>query len=215
MVGILPTSNPERRWRVRAVLRHAGADHDLALAFGRAQRARPWCSPGANACRQPTARRRRGSSSTSRPRRRRSPRPRPASACALNAAVERRIAALDLAQYQWTYKRYTLRPSGTRRGQPTATSSAGGGRSSKGLPGRRRRNHASRRPRESRLRPPAGSAHIAASCASSRCQRCKGRLHGEIGTARGTVRDHRRIQPGLVEQARQCLHRRVRIARFR
>ena len=34
---------------------------------------------------------------------------------ALNAQVER-IAARDLAQYQWTYKRYTLRPDGS--GQP-------------------------------------------------------------------------------------------------
>ena len=39
----------------------------------------------------------------------------PRAVAALNAQVER-IAARDLAQYQWTYKRYTLRPDGS--GQP-------------------------------------------------------------------------------------------------
>ncbi|QQP95287.1 lauroyl acyltransferase [Lysobacter enzymogenes] len=42
----------------------------------------------------------------------------PALACAaLNQAVER-IARRDPAQYQWTYKRYTLRPSGDGRDNP-------------------------------------------------------------------------------------------------
>ena len=40
---------------------------------------------------------------------------------ALNGEVER-IAARDLAQYQWTYKRYTLRPDGS--GQPNPYSHA-------------------------------------------------------------------------------------------
>ncbi len=44
--------------------------------------------------------------------------PDPQRACAaLNAAVER-IARRDPAQYQWTYKRYTLRPSGDGRDNP-------------------------------------------------------------------------------------------------
>jgi KDO2-lipid IV(A) lauroyltransferase len=38
-------------------------------------------------------------------------------AAALNAAVER-IARRDPAQYQWTYKRYTLRPPGSGEGNP-------------------------------------------------------------------------------------------------
>ena len=89
----------------------------LFRAFGRAQRR----DRGVRPVRTPAGGRRRVAAGVRRPRRarrrRRSPRPRPASACALNAAVER-IAARDPAQYQWTYKRYTLRPSGTRRGQP-------------------------------------------------------------------------------------------------
>jgi KDO2-lipid IV(A) lauroyltransferase len=36
---------------------------------------------------------------------------------ALNAAVER-IARRDPAQYQWTYKRYTLRPPGSGEENP-------------------------------------------------------------------------------------------------
>jgi len=36
---------------------------------------------------------------------------------ALNAAVEA-MARRDLAQYQWTYKRYTLRPSGRGADNP-------------------------------------------------------------------------------------------------
>lgn len=40
-----------------------------------------------------------------------------AAAAALNAAVER-IARRDLAQYQWTYKRYTLRPPGSGETNP-------------------------------------------------------------------------------------------------
>ncbi|KRB11483.1 lauroyl acyltransferase [Lysobacter sp. Root690] len=44
--------------------------------------------------------------------------PDPQRACvALNAAVER-IARRDPAQYQWTYKRYTLRPSGDGNDNP-------------------------------------------------------------------------------------------------
>jgi len=44
--------------------------------------------------------------------------PDPRRACAaLNQAVER-IARRDPAQYQWTYKRYTLRPSGDGRDNP-------------------------------------------------------------------------------------------------
>ncbi|MGH8083377.1 MAG: lauroyl acyltransferase [Lysobacter sp.] len=44
--------------------------------------------------------------------------PDPQRACvALNAAVER-IARRDPAQYQWTYKRYTLRPSGDGQDNP-------------------------------------------------------------------------------------------------
>lgn len=44
--------------------------------------------------------------------------PDPQRACvALNAAVER-IARRDPAQYQWTYKRYTLRPSGDGKDNP-------------------------------------------------------------------------------------------------
>jgi KDO2-lipid IV(A) lauroyltransferase len=38
-------------------------------------------------------------------------------ACALNAGVER-IAARDPAQYQWTYKRYTLRPADSGQTNP-------------------------------------------------------------------------------------------------
>lgn len=44
------------------------------------------------------------------------PDPRAAVAC-LNAEVER-IARRDLAQYQWTYKRYTLRPPGSGERSP-------------------------------------------------------------------------------------------------
>ncbi|MFT3761522.1 MAG: lauroyl acyltransferase [Pseudoxanthomonas sp.] len=40
-----------------------------------------------------------------------------AAATALNATVER-VARRDPAQYQWTYKRYTLRPPGSGEGNP-------------------------------------------------------------------------------------------------
>jgi len=46
------------------------------------------------------------------------PDPQVAAAC-LNAEVER-IARRDLAQYQWTYKRYTLRPPGSGEPNPYA-----------------------------------------------------------------------------------------------
>ncbi|MEN9310511.1 MAG: hypothetical protein RLY77_636, partial [Pseudomonadota bacterium] len=38
---------------------------------------------------------------------------------ALNAGVEA-VAQRDFAQYQWTYKRYTLRPQGSGEGNPYA-----------------------------------------------------------------------------------------------
>jgi len=41
-------------------------------------------------------------------------------ATALNAGIER-IARRDPAQYQWTYKRYTLRPPGSGEEDPYAT----------------------------------------------------------------------------------------------
>jgi len=41
-------------------------------------------------------------------------------ATALNAGVER-IARRDPAQYQWTYKRYSLRPPGSGEANPYAT----------------------------------------------------------------------------------------------
>ena len=47
------------------------------------------------------------------------PDPARAVAC-LNAEVER-IARRALAQYQWTYKRYTLRPPGSGEDDPYAT----------------------------------------------------------------------------------------------
>jgi KDO2-lipid IV(A) lauroyltransferase len=41
-------------------------------------------------------------------------------ATALNAGIER-IARRDPTQYQWTYKRYTLRPPGSGEEDPYAT----------------------------------------------------------------------------------------------
>ncbi|GAB2496368.1 lauroyl acyltransferase [Pseudoxanthomonas sangjuensis] len=43
-------------------------------------------------------------------------------AIALNRTIER-VARRDPAQYQWTYKRYTLRPPGSGEGNPYVTSS--------------------------------------------------------------------------------------------
>ncbi len=106
----------ERRWRIRAVLRHAGADHDLALAPGRAQRR----DRGVRLVRTPAGGRRRLAAGVCRPRRTPGPRShRPRRRRRARAQRRGRThRARDLAQYQWTYKRYTLRPSGRGEDNP-------------------------------------------------------------------------------------------------
>ncbi len=104
-----------RRRRVRAVLRQAGADHDPGRPARRAQRRAGAVRLVRTRCR---GARRRASSlhveaapeaiGDADPQR---------AVAALNAGVEA-IARRDFAQYQWTYKRYTLRPAGSGEENP-------------------------------------------------------------------------------------------------
>ena len=175
-----------RRRRVRAVLRRAGADDDPARPPGRAHRrdgAVRLVRAHRQACRptgvRPACRAAAGAIADADPAR---------GVAALNAAVER-IARRDPAQYQWTYKRYTLRPPGS------------GERQSLPGPDRTESPPTERLHDPARLAAPAGPRHPASTPTGSRCRRARARCscigavprHRDAGRGRGFVlaADHR------------------------
>ncbi len=116
VIGILPDQQPKvGDGEFAPFFECAGADHDLAGSVGRAQ----WCAGAgglvrtlagyvAAALRPACAGSARGNRRC-RPRERQSPR---------SMRWSKPLPRRDLAQYQWTYKRYTLRPPGSGEVNP-------------------------------------------------------------------------------------------------